>query len=449
MRLPRLTPASRQPRAHQIAALNAWNDQNRRGILEHATGSGKTFTATLAIAEHLRDGGVALVLVSSRLLLKQWRSELAAYDPTWLILEVGGGARVWRRPGSLKAFSSSPLKATPRIILATYQTARTPEFLTQLRGGPHLLIVADEVHRVGSPGNASILTIASGPRLGLSATPHRTGDPEGTKQIIAYFGNVVQPPFTLRDALQAGTLVPYEYHPHVVTLSESEAQSWRRLTTRLARAMARPSSDVDAINRLALTRARIAKSAQAKIDMAEQILLTDFKPGERWLVYCDNAKQLAEILQRLRSNSIPALEYHTRMHGDKAATMQWFEQFDGVLVSIRCLDEGVDIPNVTHALILASSQNPREFLQRRGRVLRRAPDKHVAIIHDVLVLPPDDETGPSHAALTRAELARATEFASDALNLSAGAALRHHVISRGLALDDSLFGREDKCDEPS
>ena len=124
------------------------------------------------------------------------------------------------------------------------------------------------------------------------------------------------------------------------------------------------------------------------------------------------------------------------MQGDRAATMSWFRSFGGILVSIRCLDEGVDIPDVSHALILSSSQNPRQFIQRRGRVLRRAPEKHIACIHDAIVVPVNIEEEPEQISLLKSELLRAIEFADHAINKDASAQLREIAINMGIDPDN-------------
>jgi superfamily II DNA or RNA helicase len=129
------------------------------------------------------------------------------------------------------------------------------------------------------------------------------------------------------------------------------------------------------------------------------------------------------------------------MAGDREATMDWFRSFGGILVSIRCLDEGVDIPAVSHALILASSQNPRQFIQRRGRVLRQAPGKALAVIHDAIVIPVDPEEDSEQLGLLKAELLRSVEFADNALNRMAGAELREIAIRMGISVD-SLSGEQ-------
>ena len=143
-------------------------------------------------------------------------------------------------------------------------------------------------------------------------------------------------------------------------------------------------------------------------------------------------------MQELKLEGISPVEYHTGMKGDRHATLDWFRKFGGVLLSIKCLDEGVDIPTVSHALILASSQNPRQFIQRRGRVLRKAPGKHLAIIHDAIVVPVSIDDEPEQLSLLKSELLRAVEFSNSALNKSAGAELRQ--IAREMGFDPEETG---------
>jgi hypothetical protein len=120
------------------------------------------------------------------------------------------------------------------------------------------------------------------------------------------------------------------------------------------------------------------------------------------------------------------------MSGDKVEALNWFKKFGGILVSIKCLDEGVDIPAVSHAFILASSQNPRQFIQRRGRVLRKSIGKDLAVIHDAIVVPVDPRSEREQISLLKAELIRSLEFADSALNKGAGADLRRIAIEMGI-----------------
>ena len=440
----------RSPFPHQADALAAWTANGRRGILEHATGSGKTFTALLALDEHLGDDGAALVLVPSRLLLSQWADEVKSTLGGVTLLQAGGGHSRWRSPGAVEAFTGPPEGLGRRVTLATMQTAASPEFSRRVRAGDHLLIVADEVHRTGSPHHRAVFGIDADARLGLSATPQRYGDPEGTRALLDYFGGVVPPPFTLADAVAAGRLVPYHYHPHTVSLAPEEEDAWHDLTTQIRKAVAIEGGGdgedrgplSDRLKRLLIRRARVAKKARAKVDLASHVV-ADYAPGDRWLVYCEDTEQLEAVRDRLRADGHRVSEYHTRMDADEQATLDLFRDVGGVLVSIRCLDEGVDIPQASHALILASSQNPREFIQRRGRVLRVAPTtsaKHVAVIHDALVVPdaPDD----GFSSLVKTEVRRAIEFADHALNGQARLDLAALALRLGLDEDDSDDGVE-------
>ena len=141
------------------------------------------------------------------------------------------------------------------------------------------------------------------------------------------------------------------------------------------------------------------------------------------------------------------VEYHSNMEGDRTATMSWFRSFGGILVSIRCLDEGVDIPDVSHALILASSQNPRQFIQRRGRVLRRTPGKYLAVVHDAIVLPVSAEREPEQISLLKSELLRAIEFSDHAINKAANADLRSMAIDMGIDPDNLLDSGFEETEE--
>jgi superfamily II DNA or RNA helicase len=438
---------------HQIAAVAAWDAQGRRGIFEHATGSGKTFTAIVAIKRHTDQGLPAIVLVPSTLLLDQWAHELRHEIQDAALLLAGAGNDKWRQPRRLQSMTDPDDSLGGRIVLATMQTASTDEFMKNVIAGEHLLIVADEVHQTGSPRNANVYRLETGERLGLSATPKRYGDPDGTARMFGYFGPVVPPPITLNDAINAGRLVPYEYYPHPVNLTATEADEWKDLTRAIQLEMARQKEDESGKKRvserakmLLIRRARIAKKAHAKIGLAATVLNEHFEVGQSWLVYCEDSDQLDAVLSSLRATGLDATEYHSNMEGDREATMSRFRQYGGILVSIRCLDEGVDIPAVSHGLILASSQNPRQFIQRRGRVLRRFPGKEVAVIHDAIVVPTSAENEPEQMSLLRAELVRSIEFSAHALNRTGGAELRRIAIDLGIdpdsLIDDGLESEE-------
>lgn len=438
-------PAGRQPLDHQNAAIEGWRKQGCRGIFKHATGTGKTFTALVAIRDHVSLGKPALVLVPSQLLHKQWYEEIVLEIPEATVLLAGAGHTRWKQPLRLNSMTDPDIALGARIVLATMQTASTDQFRAAITDGTDLLLVADEVHQIGSPQNSKFMRILATKRLGLSATPERFGDPEGTKKIFDYFGPIVPPTISLSDAVKMGRLVPYQYYPHTTHLSATEAENWREYTKRIRNEIVRLQKDdngrailSDRAKMLLIQRSRIAKKATAKIALVSDVLTSQYEEGQSWLVYCEDSEQLSEVLAALRERGLNPIEYHSNMTGDRAATLDWFKTFGGVLVSIKCLDEGVDIPAVSHALILASSQNPRQFIQRRGRVLRKADDKYLAVIHDAIVVPVDIESEPEQLSLLSSELARSIEFASNAMNRGASAKLREIAIEMQIEISDLL-----------
>ena len=443
--LQRTKPHRRPLLTHQALAVANWEAAGSRGIFEHATGSGKTIAALAVISKHLNSGLPALVLVPSELLLKQWLEEIERAISDVSVLVAGGGKNNWRKSGRVEAFTSAGTGLGRRVILATLQTASQPDFRRRIRAGRHLLLVCDEVHRAGSSMNSCVFEVDAGSRLALSATPRRFRDDVGTQNILSYFGEVIPPVITLADAIRAGRLVPYEYYPHVVRLTLAEEEAWNAISREISReyAISRSGEEKAAVpmtsrmRLLLIKRARIIKKAARKCDLAVDVISRHFEKEQHWLVYCDDTNQTREVLAALTARDLPATEYHTAMTGAPAETLRWFELYGGVLVAIRCLDEGVDIPQATHALILASSQNPREFIQRRGRVLRIDPNnplKRLAIIHDAIVLPTAISEEEDYTAMVKAELARAIHFSQTAVNPGAEADLLRTAVELSLDL---------------
>lgn len=428
-------------RPHQSAGLAAWRANEHRGILAFATGSGKTFTAITAIREVIKHHQMpVLVVVPDQVLFNQWFIELeeTTKDLSCRILRAGAGYDHWREGLALWTAPDS----SPRITLATVQTASSPDFLQRLMGGQHLMLVADEVHRLGSVHHRRLLDESLfGFRLGLSATPERAGDDFGTDALISFFRGILEPRYGLADAIRDQVLCEYFYRPHTVHLAEHEAEEWVAITKELVQVHSvnakKPDPGLDSrIQRLLIRRARIVKHAEAKIPLAIDVISNNSARDQRWIIYCEDLAQLETISRELLDRGIRNIPFHSQMEGDRREALRWIESRGGILVAIRCLDEGVDIPSVSHALILASSKNQREFVQRRGRVLRKAPNKPLAYIHDAIVLPPEKLSGDTEDKradpITIGELARAVEFAQYASNPAAAADLQLIALQLGL-----------------
>jgi superfamily II DNA or RNA helicase len=268
----------------------------------------------------------------------------------------------------------------------------------------------------------------------------------GTQAIVDYFGPPLKPILTLRDAIEMGRLVPYQYFPRIVRLEEDEVEAWVKLTARIGASLSKrgeggdPRGLSDRARLLILARARIAKKARGKVSAAAELLAAEVKGDQRWLVYCEDLRQLGLLQSELGARNVETMTYFAEQDADHAATLRWLASSGGIVLSIRCLDEGVDVPAVSHALIIASSQNPREFVQRRGRVLRRAPGKSMSVVHDLIALPPPDALGeaPAMKALVAAELGRAVLFGRDALNSAGVAALERELIELGFDPDEVM-----------
>lgn len=459
------SPKGRMPRQHQLIALEKWLANGRHGIFEHATGSGKTFTAICAIKHCLDNGFVPLVLVPSKELLYQWEKELnnELSDSVELrTLLCGDGNNMWRQNGLLGAYST-PSSTRKKVIISTMDTAVSPMFLKNINSGDKLFVVADEVHRLGSENRRKFFSLTAGAKLGLSATPKRYGDPVGTAAILSYFGGLIEPKFTLKDAINVGVLAKYFYYPCVTHLNETEQKQWDSITNEISIVIARMMSNDENSNpcedpkvkKLLLQRARLLKNADAKIQLAVDVVTQNFVQGQKWIVYCDNKNQLARVKESLNSiKNIPGLvayDYYSEMVGDRDETLAFFQTYGGVIVSIRCLDEGVDIPAATHALILASSKNPREFIQRRGRILRRSEGtgKLFAYLYDAIVVPNKvDSENTRQMSIIEAEMARAIQFGSWAENkASCVTELKDIAIKYSVDIDKMLEGGYEEDDD--
>jgi len=194
---------------------------------------------------------------------------------------------------------------------------------------------------------------------------------------------------------------------------------------------------------LLIRRARVLKQARQKVPAAASILQDEYQAGDRWLVYCDDLTQLKSLSAQCQADGLPVLEFYSGMPSDRDAVIRSLGEQGGIVVAIRCLDEGIDIPVTDHALILASSTVEREYIQRRGRVLRQAPgtNKVSAEVHDLMLV------NPIGGALTKSEALRALEFVRLARNSAARERLKIVVsLSQDpIQLPDLL----DDCEEES
>ena len=435
---PPAIPSTTEIRDYQRSAMAAWFGARGRGVFEMATGTGKTITAlstaTRLAEERAKQGeGLAVVVLCPyQHLVKQWMVEARAFDfapigcfrgrQYWetelrsQLLELRGGARP-----TVMAIATN----------ATFATAAFQGAIAQLPAAS--LIIADEMHNLGAPALREALPDAFLFRLGLSATPERHYDTEGTNALQRYFGPSVFE-LGLGEAIEMGALTPYRYYPQVIEFDDDELERYLELSDRIGLRMAIAGDDPDGDDQLMallIRRARLIASAAGKIPRLVE-LFESVKSSTHNLVYCgdgrvtsddgDDERQVEAVVRAMGQGLRMSVNRYTAdVDVDQRDVLR--ERFaDGelnALVAIRCLDEGVDIPETRRAYILASSTNPRQFIQRRGRVLRRADGKDFAEIYDFIVVPPpadEDRVDPAERKLMARELERVMEFAGLALN---------------------------------
>lgn len=430
-------------RDYQKDAIRSWAGAGGRGILAMATGTGKTFTAlalTTQIQQTLSSSGRPLAVVVTcpfTNLVDQWAREAEQFG----IVPV----KCYRSKGIWQPRAQQVVDALSRgsvsfgMFITTNDTLRSEAFQLLMNGlTMDTLFIADEVHNLGAQFNAAALPQHIKMRLGLSATPERWFDELGTSRLLDYFGEPVYR-LTLSDAIRLKALTPYNYYPVLVHLNDEELHSYIELSEQIQRAGSISNDDNEALDdnptlkMLLIKRARLLTGAQNKLDtLANQ--LRPFTQTTHNLIYCaegypgsddDTPSEYRHIEQALK---IVGIDLGMRAdiftsdtnHEDRERMLQRFASGNvQALLAMRCLDEGVDIPVARRAFILASSSNPRQFIQRRGRILRRAEHKDFAEIYDFVVVPPASQIEQHFSyerAILRGELRRVVEFANMAEN---------------------------------
>ncbi|MDJ0509025.1 MAG: DNA phosphorothioation system restriction enzyme [Crocosphaera sp.] len=426
-------PETIQLRDYQQTAIINWFKNKGRGTLKMATGSGKTITALAITTELYQKIGlqVLLVVCPYRHLVVQWEKECQRFNlnPVLAFESIYN----WQSTLCRELYKIQSNQQSFLTIITTNSTLIKQGFQSQVKFFPDkTLIVGDEAHHLGSPSLESRLPRNIGLRLALSATPERYFDEEGTEALLDYFGAVIKPEFTLSDAIKKKALVPYLYYPIFVNLTESEAFIYAKLTQRIGWALGKNETlkNNENLTALLIQRSRLIGTAENKLTALRNLMRTHLNTNHT-LFYCGDGtldnnftnyqKQIeavTHILGRELGYRVNTYTTETTLE-EREKICQQFKKGDlQGLVAIKCLDEGIDIPEIRQAVILASSANPRQFIQRRGRVLRPHPHKEQAIIYDMIVMPPDLErqTWEVERNLLRKELKRFMEFAKIAKN---------------------------------
>lgn len=447
------------PREYQIAAFENWKSNKQKGLFAMATGTGKTITSLNCLLEIYNKLGYykAIILVPTITLVEQWEIECKKFNFS-TIIKVCSKYNNWKSAvANLRLLEmTNANNDLSYIIISTYASFVRSNVFMELNQFPKnkLLLIADEAHNMGGGLMAQRLSdIKYLRRIGLSATPERQFDDTGNRKLMDFFGCADSYTFeySMAEAIQNGALCRYYYYPHIVRLTENEMAEYVELSKKIVKIMGfHDEESLERLKMLLLKRKRIIHKAANKLTAFRQIVQQRMEEKgnlKYTLVYVpegnkpdhfeadifDHSDTIASdpetehliddftrIVRDMDSHII--VRQFTSESTDRDAMLKGFA--DGsidVLTSMKCLDEGVDVPRSELAIFCASTGNPRQFIQRRGRVLRTHKDKCFAIIHDLIVIPDnvfDEECYALEKSLVQSELKRVKDFALLSENLN-------------------------------
>lgn len=432
---------------YQREAIESWKNNNYCGIFDMATGAGKTFTALgalSALSKNLNNHIAVVIVAPYQHLVEQWVEDIIQFNVKPIVAYSYPGQK-WRKQFSDAVTAYNVGAIDNFCVIATNATFSLNDFQSILQKfKKNFAFVVDEAHNFGAVKLSSLLPKKARYRLALSATIERFRDEEGTNKLRKYFGKTCIS-FSLKEAIQKGFLTSYYYHPVVVYLNADEYEQYQEITKTIIRNGGASQENIDKnpyIEMLLIKRARIISGCKEKVPKLVEVM-KPYRTDNYILVYCgatkydndssdlkddDEVRQIEEVNKRLY--------YELGMKVHKFTSEENKEERDEikrmfasgtelqVITAIKCLDEGVNIPSIKKAFILASSTNPKEYIQRRGRVLRRAKGKEYAEIFDFITLPRpleevqfcSEEELSCDLSLVRKEFLRMIDFAETARN---------------------------------
>jgi superfamily II DNA or RNA helicase len=395
---------------YQLEAILNWKENNYIGIYDMATGTGKTFAALGSIVHLFNEINplFVVIVVPYIHLVDQWGDEAEEFNIHPLL--ISSENKKWREELSRKVAWFKLKKSKFECIITTNASFKNSKLQEELKTiADQSLIIVDEAHNFGSKQLSSYFEVNYKYRLALSATIDRYRDEFGTKKIYDFFQKKVIT-VNLGDAIQKGFLTPYEYFPILVNLSEEEREKYYDFSEKIIRILARGKfedlsfDEQEKLKRYALARSRVVAGAENKVIRLIEIIKEKYLSEYNLLIYCgavnytssnteseysEDIRQIDHVIKELGRNNGMLVSRFTSMESkiERSKIKSSFIEKDiQALVAIKCLDEGVNIPSIKTAFILASSTNPREYIQRRGRVLRKFDGKKISTIYDFITL---------------------------------------------------------------
>ncbi len=445
-------PSDIELREYQKAAIASWVGENYRGIFDMATGTGKTLTGLGAISklsEDVDDILAVIIVCPYQHLVEQWVEDIVRFNIKPIIGYSSSPQKDWKKRLA-KAVRDQKLRREKSFFCfvctnATFTNSTVQEEISKIQSP--VLLVVDEAHNFGARSFSRLLDDRFTYRLALSATLDRHRDDEGTAFLYDFFGKKCIE-YSLEKAIEQDKLTKYKYYPIPVYLTDEELEKYEQKSYEMSKCLIKGKDGKYKLNKrgeiLALERARIVAGASQKLDALREYI-APYADDNNILVYCGATNVVDESSDSsyIDENDIRQIEAVTRILGNefhmevakftseenmetRATIKEQFQKGDRLqaIVAIKCLDEGVNIPGIRTAFILASTTNPKEYIQRRGRVLRKAENKPYAEIYDFVTLPREldsvsgltVEQAQRDLSLVKNELARIKEFGRLSMN---------------------------------
>ena len=424
-------------REYQNVALNSWINNNMRGIFSMATGTGKTITA-LSCFDYLSNRKSQLMTVivcPQKHLITQWERELEKFNYKGEVLHAYGDNPNWT--GQFLGYIGDLISGSKRelVVLTTFNSFCMDKFIDTINFyDDEILLIVDEVHGVGSSQfSDGLIPNKYDYRLGLSATPEIEDDFERTDLVFSYFDGIVYN-YDLKKAIEKGFLTPYNYYPTFIDLNNDEMEDYIYYTQQMSQFM----GDKKLSKREEATLRKYQRKRRDLINNAEEkmIFLKKFLKNQinmkDLIIYCtgDQLREIEDYLNELGISNQRFTGGESTQKRDMILKL-FAKGYYQALIGIKCLDEGVDVPSTQTAILMASTLNSRQHIQRRGRILRRSPGKKKANIIDLVVFPNVKNEPDYIKRIIKNEQKRYDEYADLADNFE--------------ECDELLLKRREKC----
>jgi len=397
---------------YQLEARESWFNKECKGIFAMATGTGKTFTSLGCLEKVLEVEKKVLTVIAVPYmhLVQQWKDSIAKYglnDKIDSLIIADSSNHKWKQQMADAIYEVDFDIISNAVIITTHKTASSKNFInliTEDKLTCKMMLIADEMHALGSYQYRLGLLDVYEFRLGLSATPERVFDDIGTNLLKNYFGDIIYS-FSLEKALKTINpltgetyLTPYNYYPCFVNLSIEDLRKYKEFTDKIIKIKYSKNIDDDSLENLYRKRADILKNARDKYDVLRELLSKLGSDIKNMIIYC-SPQQIKEVVhiageeyglnvRKFTSKESAKIEEKWDNKSEREVILERFsEGKHQCLIAMKCLDEGVDVPSASNAILMSNSTNPREFIQRLGRVIRRYPNKKEANIYDFMIKP--------------------------------------------------------------